>query len=223
MLAYVAISFSLSSLTIADEIQEFPKIKSIQEESISEEYSNILIADSIFGRNSYNDAYYLQRIQNDGYYHLVAFSDIGDIVQLHDASKWEIERSGRQKVLYWVQSDDIWIKPCISWFSGYNYVLYNRTTNQAVEANLIYPPLPMGANTFRITNIQPYERLILLSDDTVWQIAPDANFAKMRIGQRILVGVNNNWRTEKYPHIFINVDLQGVSYSLVSFYGYPVE
>lgn len=169
-----------------------------------------------------NDSYYLQRIHNDGYYHLVAFSDTGDVVQLHDASKWQIERSGRQKVLYWVQSDDIFIKPCVACFSSNRYVLHNRTTNQAVEAQLINPPLPMGAYTFRIVNIQPYERLVLLSDNTVWQVGPDSNFSQWKIGQRLLVGVNNKWRTASYPHILINVDMNYEPYSQASFYGYPV-
>lgn len=174
-------------------------------------------------RNFSNDSYYLQRIHPDGYSHLFAFSDTGDVIQMHDASKWQIERSGRQKVLYWVQSDEIFIKPCIAWFSFNKYVLHNRTINQAVEATLISPPLPMGANTFRIVNIQPFDRLVLLSDNTVWQVGADSNFSKWRIGQRLMVGVNNYWRTATHPHILINVDMSGEPYSPASFYGYPVQ
>ncbi len=101
--------------------------------------------------------------------------------------------------------------------------LHNRTTNQAVAVNLINPPLPMGAGTFRIVNIEPYARLVHLSDNTVWQIdSQDFNFPYWKIGQRVLIGVNNNWRTASFPHILINVDMYKEPYSQGIFYGYPV-
>lgn len=196
----------------------FPEVVRVEQEKFPEQTLTDVLTETI---GYSNDAYYLQRIHNDGYYHLVAFSDNGDTIQLHDASKWDIQRSGRAKVLYWVVSDDIFIKPNTACCSLYKYVLHNRTTNQAVEANLKTPPLPMGANTFRIINIQPYERLVLLSDNTVWQVGPDADFSSWQIGQRLLVGVNNKWRTATYPHILINVDVSGNRYSQALFYGYP--
>jgi hypothetical protein len=213
-----------SNAIFANENEEeasFPEVVRIeQKENENDQVNEPMPLSEVIG-NYNNDGYYLQRIHNDGYYHLVAYSDTGDVVQLHDASKWQIARSGRQQVLYWVQSDDIFIKPCISWFSSNRYVLHNRTTNQAVEAQLINPPLPMGAYTFRIVNIQPYERLVLLSDNTVWQVGPDSNFSQWKIGQRLLVGVNNKWRTATYPHILINVDMPYEPYSQAIFYGYP--
>jgi hypothetical protein len=170
-----------------------------------------------------SDDAYLYRIHNSAYYHLVAFSDNGDVIQLHDASKWAVHPSHCTKVLYWVQSDDIFIKPKSSCFSSYKYVLHNRTTNEAVEVNLNKEPLPMGEYTFRIVNIEPYNRLIHLSDNTIWQIdAYDSNFPYWQIGQRVLVGVNNNWRDAVHPHILINADMYKEPYSQADFYGYPV-
>jgi hypothetical protein len=199
----------------------FPEVVRVeQEENVEEQAAETSPFVETIGQ--FHDSYYLRRIHDDGYYHLVAYSDNGDVVQLFDASKWSIQQSGREKVLYWVQEHDIFIKPCASCFSFYQYVLYNLTKNEAVEANLIHPPLPMGAHTFRIINIQPYERLVLLSDNTVWQVGPDANFSRWQIGQRLLVGVNNKWRTAKFPHILINVDISGYPYSEAVFYGYPL-
>ena len=127
-------------------------------------------AQNLWGSGYTSDDAYLYRIHNNAYYHLVAFSDNGDVIQLHDASKWAVHPSHCTKVLYWVQSDDIFIKPKSSCFSSYKYVLHNRTTNEAVEVNLHKEPLPMGEYTFRIVNIEPYNRLIHLSDNTIWQI-----------------------------------------------------
>jgi hypothetical protein len=216
-----------SSAIFANGIEEnsFPGVVKIEQgNNVDEQVVEELVPLAEVVGNFKNDSYYLQRIHNDGYYHLVAFSDTGDIVQLHDASKWQIARSGCQKVLYWVQSDDIFIKPCVACFSFNKYVLHNRTINQAVEATLINPPLPMGAYTFRIVNVEPYQRLVLLSDNTVWQVNPkDMNFSQWKVGQRLLVGVNNRWRTEPYPHILINVDMDGEPFSEAVFYGYPAE
>lgn len=177
---------------------------------------------------SYNpeDAY-LHLVHNDTYYHLVAFSDNGDIVQLHDASKWAVHPSQRMTVLYWVQADNIFIKPNNSWFSffsSYKYTLFNHTLQQSVEVNLIEPPLPMGAQTFRIVNIEPASRMIHLSDNTIWQIDPtDRNFPYWQIGQRIVIGLNNYWSQNPFVNIFINVDLYGQPYSQGNFFGYPVS
>lgn len=169
------------------------------------------------------DQPYLSRIHKDAYYHPVAISDTGDVVQLQDASTWSVHPSQQKQILYWASDDDIFIKPSSSCFSMYSYILFNRTTDRAVGVNLINPPLPMGEATFRIINIEPYARLVQLSDNTVWQIsANDPYFSSWRIGQRILVGVNNNWRTAAFPHIFVNVDLNREPYSTGDFYGYPI-
>lgn len=204
----------------ADEEVPFPEVIPVEQEAnLVENSANLSCFMGMV--NHLNDGYYLQRIHRDGYYHLVAFTDNGDQIQLQDASKWEVERSGRQKVLYWVQKDDIFIKPNVHWFSSYRYVLHNRTVNQTVEVNLVSPPLPMGALTFRIVNIHPYDRLVLLSDHTIWKVGPESHFSYWQIGQRVMVGVNNKWRTEAYPQIFINVDLAHEPYCQAAFYGYP--
>lgn len=167
---------------------------------------------------------YLYRVHNDAYYHLVAFSDNGDVIQLHDASKWSVHPSERLTVLHWVQTDNIFIKPCTSWFSSYKFVLFNHTLQQSVEVNLIDPPLPMGAQTFRIVNIEPYSKKIQLSDNTIWQMDPsDSNFYYWQIGQRIVIGLNNHWSVNPFVNIFINVDLYDQPYSQGNFYGYPVS
>lgn len=189
-----------------------------EKESVLEEVTNSLT--QVIGKYPFDDSYYLQRIHHDGYYHLVGWMGAdGSTAVLHDGSEWSIEPKGRQKVLYWVQSDEIFIKPCISWFSSYRYVLHNRTQNHVVEANLKTPPVPAGAYTFLITNIEPYQRLITLSDNTVWQLNPDVKLYHWQIGQRIFVGVNNKWREAACPHILINVDLYGQPFSPATYYG----
>lgn len=210
-----------ANVVCANEQEPFPEVVRVEQEETSTENVSDTLKWAAEIIDYSNDSQYLQRIHNDGYYHLVALSDTGDVVQLHDASKWEVQRSGRAKVLYWVQSDDIFIKPSASCFSYHQYVLYNLQQNQAVAVNLINPPLPMGERTFRIVNIEPYQRLVLLSDNTVWQVGPGSYFTSWQVGQRVLVGVNNHWRTAQFPQVLINVDQAGQPYSEATFYGYP--
>ncbi|MFI0435300.1 MAG: hypothetical protein ACH350_06175 [Parachlamydiaceae bacterium] len=216
-----------SSFATANEeaTEPFPKVIKVDEkkEAPTEMSDSSFLIETIGGQRGISDADYLKRIHANSYYHLVAFSDNGDVVQLHDGSKWQVEASGRQQVLYWAKSDEIFIKPCISWFSSNQYVLHNRTLNQVVKVNIKSAPLPMGAYTLRVVNIEPYDRLVLLSDHTVWQVGPDSNFSRWRIGQRVFAGVNNQWRTAPYPQILINVDIPGNPFSPVIFYGYPAE
>lgn len=211
-------AFSLS----AEESIPFPEVAHVEKAGDADQASTDLLPLMEYIGNNPDDAY-LHRIHNDAYYHLVAFSDNGDIIQLHDASKWAVHPAQMHTVLYWVQSDNIFIKPRSSCYSNYKFVLQNYTTQQAVEVNLISPPLPMGAQTFRITNIEPNTRMVLLSDNTVWQVdAADSYFPYWQIGQRILIGLNNQWRVAPLPNILINVDLYGEPYSQANFFGYPV-
>lgn len=200
----------------------FPEVVHVEKAENPE--GNLAETLSLLDQIGYNpDDAYLYRLHDDAYYHIVAFSDNGDVVQLHDGSKWAVHPSQCYTALYWTQSDAIFIKPRSSCFSSYNYVLQNYTTQEAVEVNLISQPLPMGAYTFHIVNIEPYSRLIQLNDNTVWQVdASDRNFPYWQIGQRLLIGVNNYWRTAPLPNIMINVDLYGEPYSQADFYGYPV-
>lgn len=192
---------------------------------VEQEVPAASIEENLIDAIGYNpDDAYLYRIHNDAYYHLFAYSALGDVVQLHDDSKWSVHPSQWYTVLGWVQSDDIFIKPRSSCFSSYRYVLHNRTLQQSVEVNLINPPLSMGSATFYIVNIEPYLRLVQLSDNTVWQIDHrDWNFYEWRIGQRVLVGVDNYWRTATLPHILINVDMYKEPYSSANFYGYGIN
>lgn len=206
----------------AEEATPFPEVVHVENsENLVEELAESMLLLEQIGYNP--DDAYLYRIHNDTYYHLVAFSDNGDVVQLHDGSKWAIHPSQRHAVLYWVQSDNVFIKPQSSCFSSYKFVLHNHTMQQSVEANLINPPLPMGVYTFRIINIEPYARLVILSDNTVWQVdATDSNFPYWQIGQRVVIGLNNHWRNSPLPNILINVDMYKEPYSQANFYGYPV-
>ena len=172
---------------------------------------------------AYGDEAYLYRLHTDAFHHLAALTDSGDIVQLYDSSRWYVNPSQRYTVLNWVQSDELFIKPCASWFSSYKYVLFNRMTGQAVEVNLASPPVSMGTNTLYVVNIDVYQQLIQLSDNTVWSIKmSDSAFANWQIGQRVLVGVNNNWRYDAYPQILINADASNKPYCLVNYYGFGV-
>jgi hypothetical protein len=164
---------------------------------------------------------YLSRIQNDAYYHIEAYSENGNIAQLYDDSIWEINSSDQHKVLQWRKRDEIFIKPCCRCFSFYPYVLYNRQRNEVVEATLEKVSSIPLEKTFYIIAIDSDSRLVQLNNYTIWQIDSKAyNFRYWKIGQRILIGVNNHWRTAVFPHILINADVSGKPHSKAIFAGY---
>ncbi len=216
--------FCIGSISVfAYDGADFPQIDYVLQE-INVNRGRVELADVIDPKYE-SDSYYLQRIyQGSCYHYLLGCSDDGEIIQLKDASKWEVKYRGRQKVLGWASDDEIFIKPCASCFSSYRYVLYNRTLNQAIEANLKSGPLPMGALTLKVRNIDPYHRLILLNDNTIWRLESDFDLAHWQLGQRVIVGLNNKWRTEPYPQILINVELCDKSpYSRAIFHGRVAE
>lgn len=206
---------------LADEPVPFPEVVHVEKaENPVEELAETLPWLEQIGYQLYDPN--VSRIHNDTYYHVISYTANGDEVQLHDASLWSVHYSYRQTVLRWAQSDNIVIKPYASCFSSCKWVLHNHTQQQIAEVNLISPPLPMGAYTFRIVNIEPYSRMVLLSDNTLWQVDPsDSNFPYWQIGQRVLVGLNNHWRTAPFCNILINVDMYYEPYSQANFYGYP--
>jgi hypothetical protein len=71
-----------------------------------------------------------------------------------------------------------------------------------------------------IIRLNPYARLVQLSDNSVWQVGSDGMLDEpWEVGQRVIVGVNNKWRTGTYPHILINADIARKPYKIASYYG----
>lgn len=200
-----------TSPLFADEVSSFPKVISVEENSNQEQNNESARDTSSFFLQDIGSvvaADFYQKIHADAYNSIVGTSAAHDVILLKDSSRWDVASSYRRIVGTWAQEDNIFIKPSVSWFSGKNYVLHNMTTNEVAEVSLRERPAVHGAYTFFIVNIEPNNRQVLLNDNTVWQIdLHDFNFSQWRVGQRVMIGVNNNWRTSPLPQIFINVDL----------------
>lgn len=166
----------------------------------------------------YEDQLYRERLHKNAFHHLSAFTDNNEVILL-DSSIWTIEPGSRSTVASWVKDDEIFIKPYKSWFfsSNYKYELFNSTLQQSVKANLISP----GVYTLIITKINDHDRLIQLSDNTIWTFELDYAFATYwQKGQRVIVGTNHDWHyNTKSPQILINADLINRPYCLVNHLG----
>lgn len=171
----------------------------------------------------YNDDQYLDRIHKLAYTFPYALIDEGVKIDLIDGSRWYVNPVQRDMLWNWSQSHTIFIKPKSSCFSMYPYVLYNRTTRQAVEVQFINMPYEYGPYRQRIAKIDPYNRIVQLDDyeRTVWQISySDTGFNHWKVGDFVIVGVNNDWRIATHPHILINTSMISTPYCEGSFYGY---
>lgn len=170
-----------------------------------------------------SDDQYLDRIHKLAYTFPIGVINNGQRIRLVDGSDWFVNSSQRYQVNNWAQSDTIFIKPKSSCFSMYPYVLNNRTTREAVEVQFSDMPLYYGAYRQKIAKIDPYNRVVQLDDpeNTVWEISfSDSGFNYWKVGDFVIVGVNNEWRIANYPHILINASITNGPYCEGSFFGY---
>lgn len=172
-----------------------------------------------------NDDQYLDRIHKLAYTFPVGIINGGQTVELVDQSKWYVNAVQRRQVCGWVQSDTIFIKPKSSCFSMYPYILYNRTTHEAVEVQFVDMPQYYGIYRQRIAKIDYYNRIVQFDDSerTVWKVSlSDTGFNYWKEGDYIVVGVNNDWRLAEHPHILINTSIAKAPYCEAIFYGYDI-
>lgn len=163
----------------------------------------------------YQDGQYLYRIHRNAYYYSECVSALGDYIQLQDTSLWEVHPNYRLVIQKWYSDDPIFIKPNPSRFSPYRYILQNRkaSAQDIAEVNLKKLPIEAGGPAFWIAKIDFEKSLVKLNDDTLWRINPhDYSFNKWRVEDRVLIGVNNNWRFAHYPHILINASMTNTPY-----------
>ncbi|MBA3723163.1 MAG: hypothetical protein H0W88_12285 [Parachlamydiaceae bacterium] len=209
---------------LADEPEENPNnivVLSPQEELDIQTYRSSLVpeddqddmclADSFLSYDD-RDSDYLHRIHQGAYKHPVAIT-IENNIYLHDGSLWYVYPDHRRVVKGWVKSDRIIIKPNASCFSSYSYVFHNRENGQIVQISLLEPPIETGAYTHWVTDIDYANRLVYLNDNTSWHVNPrDSSFNKWRTQDRVILGVNNKWRTREFPHILINTKIYRAPY-----------
>lgn len=151
-------------------------------------------------------------IHPDSYHYPYSHSMSGDQVELYNGSVWFVHPWDRYKVMNWLGSDLIFIRPNPSWFSSYKYVLENQATGAIVDVNLIAPPY---INNLWVVNIDTNKGVAVLCDGTVWPLNGwDYNvYNKWYVGDRIIVGINTPARFGIYPYILINVEIDNYSES----------
>jgi len=219
----ICISSALTA-SVADDRFSANDIFKIEEQRLSETPKEIL--EQCIPKLNYNkDDAYLNRIQKLAYTFAVATINGGQKLKLLDESVWVINPVQRYQIRDWVQSHALFIKPNASCFSRYPYVLYNRETYQAVEAQFVEMPHDYNYYRQQIEKIDSYNRIIQLddADKTIWQISfSDSGFNHWAEGDFIIVGVNNDWRIATYPHILINTSIKQAPYSEASFAGYAL-
>lgn len=213
---------TIGTVTAAENRLSVSEVFAIEHQRIAQTPAEI-IEKSMPKLSFHNDEQYLDRIHKLAYTFPIGIFNNGRAIRLVDESDWIVNSVQQYIVRNWVKSDTIFIKPKSSCFSIYPYVLYNRTTNEAVEVQFDNMPYYYGVYRQKIAKIDPYTRLVQLDDyeNTVWTISfSDSSFNYWKQGDYIIVGVNNDWRIANYPHILINTSITGAHYCEGSFYGY---
>ncbi len=141
-------------------------------------------------------------------YSIKAVGVSGKTLTMNDETIWEIAPRFAYIAENWPKNSKIVIRPNRgwgTWFSNYDYRLFNLTTGNEVEADLSQGPFVKHA--IFITEINRYNGYIRLSDGSIWAIDGQESFAKLqkwKEKQAVLFGENNNWFG--FPYILININ-----------------
>ncbi len=128
---------------------------------------------------TYNPIYYVKSIGADG-----------ETLITTDETVWQIAPFSTQIILGWPENSTIIISPS-NWYSKYDYYLTNATTQEIVNAKLSQGPFLQYA--IFITQLNQYNKSVTLSNGMGFQMANDRSFASWKVGQAVLLGVNNGW------------------------------
>ncbi|MDE3046122.1 MAG: hypothetical protein KGJ02_05715 [Verrucomicrobiota bacterium] len=137
---------------------------------------------------------------------IVAVSAVGDSMELEDGSQWKVNSYDSYKTLTWRANDPLMLTQNTRWFSSYNYRLVNRNTGSSIEVNLFLGPTKGGEYTKYITLIDFAQGIVLLTDNTHWEISSsDAKLLReWLVGDPVIIGYNSGWDSSK-ESILINV------------------
>lgn len=166
-------------------------------------------------------------VHNNAYHHIESFSENGDSVKLENGTRWVVNLNRYVSVLDWVQSDNIFIMPNrdLNWFfiKPFKFILFNHTLQQSVEADLEFPYWDESSQT-RILKIDHSDNLILLSDNTIWNVNGGyfSGFDSWKIGDRVVIGLNHR-NFNSFVNIIINIDLNKRTFLEANYFGYPLN
>lgn len=147
-------------------------------------------------------------------------SVFGDTVEFHDGSIWSIAFDDRPFVFNWFTSDDVVIMPNDDWYSLYTYRLHNQQTGLSVRSNIYLGPVFRGFYSYWIIAIDYYNDQVCLQDGSIWSMSPldDGITRNWKIGDTVILGVNNNSFSSIRPNILINVNMNNYGMGNCLFY-----
>jgi len=161
------------------------------------------VARSGFLFDRYPPVYYSTNI-----HWFIAASAFGDSVELEDGSVWKVNRYDGYKALNWRMNDPLLITQNTRWFSSYNYRIVNQNTGTSIEANLFLGPIQNGEFTHYIVAIEPIRRILMLNDNTHWEVSSydTSIFRDWAIGDAVITGYNSGWDSSS-EGVLINVNM----------------
>ena len=138
---------------------------------------------------------------------LAAVSGFGDSVEFEDGSVWKLSSYDSHRALHWRSNDPLMVTQNHRWFSRYNYRIVNKNTGASLEANLYLGPIQNGEYTRYIAAIDPTEGILLLSDNTRWEISPYDCYAfrNWALQDAVIIGYNSGWDSQ-CEGLLINVN-----------------
>lgn len=137
--------------------------------------------------------------------------DFGTKVELNDGSIWAVSTFERWKINTWSSSDVILVKLNQRFLASHQYELVNQRTGDYVDVDLVeLEVLPYDATFYGqrswIIAVDYLANNVILQDGSLWDISygDDAAFRTWRVGDVIILGVNDSWDASIRPNLLIN-------------------
>lgn len=169
--------------------------------------------------SSYIDAYAVYPIS---VHQVAGIGAYGQTIALEDGSTFAVSSSHQYQVNYWPIGSLIYVLPNHGYFFGlvrstYDLCLYNATTNETIEVDLILGPYLYGDLSEWIINIDNLTGWIWLRDGHIVEVHPNDRYLlwNWEPQEHVIVGTNDGSGYDAYPNIIVNV--ASVTYVRVRF------
>jgi len=168
-----------------------------------------------------SQALFFERIHPHAYHKILNITAEGKWAELEDGSIWEVHPLQQEQLLTWHMDDHVIIKPRATCCSLFQYVIHHMAKSETVEVNIVRAPITIHPETFVIQSIDKENKLLSMRDQTIWHFAHVGwRSWSWKVGDTIVIGVNNYWRIAEMPHILINTSVPYTPYIEAEFIGY---
>jgi hypothetical protein len=129
----------------------------------------------------------------------------GESIEIENGALFSVNSSDSAIAAGWKKGQILQIKPNQRWFSSFQYRIFNKDDNSSAEAKLSLGPYLNSPYTRRIVQMNTASGVVMLDNNTFWEVSDRNALLKWQINDNVIVGDNDGWFTWGFNSIIINV------------------